>query len=49
MTNKDEYKLTEQGMINADCSNVGDGVTAVDALAIQKLDAGVIKSLPETE
>ncbi len=47
LTNKDEYQLTAHGMINADCSNVGDGVTAVDALAIQKLDAGVLKSLPE--
>lgn len=46
LTNKDDYKLTEQGMINADCCNVGDGVTAQDALAIQKLDAGVIKNLP---
>ncbi len=49
LTNKDEYELTEQGMRNADCSNPGDGVTGVDALAIQKLDAGQIKSLPYTE
>ncbi len=48
LTNKDEYNLTDQGMVNADCSNIGDGVTAQDALAIQKLDAGVIKSLPES-
>ncbi len=46
LTNKDEYKLTDKGMKNADCSDVGDGVTAQDALAIQKLDAGIIKSLP---
>lgn len=46
LTNKDEYQLTERGMINADCCNTGDGVTAQDALAIQKLDAGQIKSLP---
>ena len=49
LTNKDEYELTEQGMRNADCSNPGDGVTGMDALAIQKLDAGQIKSLPYTE
>lgn len=49
LTNKDEYNLTEKGMVNADCSNVGDGVTASDALAIQKLDAGVYTSLPVKE
>ncbi len=49
LTNKDEYHLTDQGMINADCSNVGDGVTATDALAIQKLDAGIYTSLPIKE
>ncbi len=43
LTNKDEYKLSNQGMINADCCNNGDGVTASDALAIQKVDAGVYK------
>ncbi len=48
LTNKDEFQLTDQGMLNADCSSVGDGVTASDALAIQKLDAGVIKELPES-
>ncbi len=46
LTNKDEYKLKAQGMVNADCCNVGDGVTAQDALALQMLDAGEIKSLP---
>lgn len=39
--------ITEQGMKNADCSNVGDGVTGSDALAIQKLSLGLIKVLPE--
>ncbi|MDE6520544.1 MAG: beta-mannosidase, partial [Ruminococcus sp.] len=33
--NKDKYGLSEQGLINADCCNVGDGVTGLDALAIQ--------------
>ncbi len=48
LTNKDEYQLKAQGMINADCYNTGDGVTAQDALAIQMLDAGDIKALPTT-
>ncbi len=43
LTNKDEYKLTDEGMKNADCANNGDGVTALDALAIQKMDAGIYK------
>ncbi len=48
LTNKDEYQLSKQGMINADCCNTGDGVTAQDALALQMLDAGEIESLPVT-
>ncbi|MDE7098257.1 MAG: glycoside hydrolase, partial [Ruminococcus sp.] len=40
--NKDKYGLSEQGLINADCCNVGDGVTGLDALAIQKLEAKMI-------
>lgn len=48
LTNKDEYQLKAQGMINADCCNTGDGVTAQDALVIQMLDAGDIKALPTT-
>ncbi len=43
LTNKDEYKISDQGMKNADCANNGDGVTALDALAIQKMDAGIYK------
>jgi len=46
--NKDKYKLDDVAKANADCCDVGDGVTGKDALAIQKLDAKVIKSLPET-
>ncbi|SEL14292.1 endo-1,4-beta-xylanase [Ruminococcus sp. YRD2003] len=46
LANKDKYALTDAGLANADCFDVGDGVTANDALAIQKLDAGVIKALP---
>ena len=43
LTNKDEYKLTDQGMLNADVVGNGDGVTAQDALVIQQLDAGIYK------
>lgn len=45
--NPDKYGLTAQGNANADCCNTGDGVTAADALAIKKLDAKFIASLPE--
>lgn len=48
IANKDKYALKPQGKVNADCFDVGDGVTANDALAIQKLDAGNIKSLPDS-
>ena len=41
-----KYKLEATGKANADCCDVGDGITGNDALAIQKLDAKVIKSLP---
>jgi hypothetical protein len=36
LSNLSKYKLTEQGQVNADCCNLGDGVTNADALAIQK-------------
>ncbi|MBQ3138763.1 MAG: lysophospholipase [Ruminococcus sp.] len=45
--NPDKYALSEQGRVNADCSNTGDGVTPADGLAVQKLTAGLIDSLPE--
>lgn len=44
--NPDEFKLTEQGKINGDVYNVGDGVTNNDALAIQQLEAGLVSKLP---
>ncbi len=40
--NRDKYALTPQGMINADVDGVA-GVTANDALTLQKVDAGIIK------
>ncbi|MCM1133654.1 MAG: dockerin type I repeat-containing protein, partial [Ruminococcus flavefaciens] len=45
--NKDKYALSEQGAKNADVYNPGDGITGMDALAIQKLKANMITSLPE--
>lgn len=45
--NPDEYALSKQGEINADCYNPGDGVTGKDANALQKIEAGLITSLPE--
>ena len=43
---RNKYSLSDKGMINADCCNIGDGITGSDAIAIQMLDAGVIESLP---
>ncbi|HEZ7990279.1 MAG TPA: CAP domain-containing protein [Ruminococcus sp.] len=39
--------MTAQGEINADCSGNGDGMSAKDALAIQKYIAELITELPE--
>ena len=47
IANKDKYALSAQGAVNADCCDPGDGVTAKDALAIQRLDAKAIDKLPE--
>ncbi len=49
LANSDKYLLTEQGHKNADCYNPGSGITAADAIAIQKLDAKLIDVLPVTE
>ena len=43
----DKNKITEKGWTNADCSDVGDGVTNKDALAIQKYMLKLINKLPE--
>ncbi len=45
--NPDKYGLSKQGAINADCCDPGDGVLPSDALAIQKIDAKLISSLPD--
>ena len=48
IANKDKYALKPDGADNADVFDHGDGITAKDALSIQKLDAGQIDSLPES-
>ncbi len=45
--NADKYGLSANGAANADCSNTGDGITAADALAVQKFVAQLIDKLPE--
>ncbi|MCM1132024.1 MAG: endo-1,4-beta-xylanase [Ruminococcus flavefaciens] len=47
--NKDKYALSEAGAKAADVYNPGDGVTGMDALAIQMLKAKMIDSLPLIE
>lgn len=48
MVNADEYKLSAQGINNADVCNRGDGITSADALSIQKKVANLITELPES-
>ena len=49
LSNPSKFQISEQGKANADCSNVGDGITNGDALAIQKFMLGLISSLPENK
>ena len=44
--NNTKYPLSEQGLINSDVYNTGDGVTARDALAIQMYDSGAVTAFP---
>lgn len=46
--NPDQYQLTGDGLVNADVSNYGDGITNKDALAIQRYILGLIEKLPES-
>lgn len=50
LSNPNEYKLTEQGELNADVVDNGSGITPQDALAIQAVDLKLIgqKELPVT-
>lgn len=44
--NRDKYALSEEGLTNADVDGK-EGITASDAISIQKYDAKIINSLPE--
>ena len=48
--NPEKYSISEQGMLNADCVDAGKGVTSIDALAVQMVEAKTIKAsdLPTT-
>ncbi|MBR5514079.1 MAG: carbohydrate-binding domain-containing protein [Ruminococcus sp.] len=46
--NPDKYLLSEKGTNNADVYDRGDGITAMDAMSIQKFDAKMIAELPES-
>ncbi|MBQ1518881.1 MAG: glycoside hydrolase family 9 protein [Ruminococcus sp.] len=47
ISNPSKYVIKPNGAVNADCCNVGDGITNKDALAIQKFLLKLIDSLPE--
>lgn len=46
--NPDKYALSENGKDNADVFNRGDGITAADAISVQKFTAKIISELPES-
>ncbi|MDE6834432.1 MAG: carbohydrate-binding domain-containing protein, partial [Ruminococcus sp.] len=48
IVNPDKFGFTGQGADNADVYNRGDGITTMDALAIQKLILNLIPALPES-
>lgn len=50
LANPDEYALSENGITNADIINTGDGITNIDALAIQMMVTNLItaEDLPLT-
>ncbi len=48
IVNLDDFPLTEQGRINGDVYNNGDGITSLDALSIQKVQLGLLSDLPES-
>lgn len=49
LNGSDPSAITEQGMLNADCNLPGDGITNLDALAIQKFCINLIPELPVKE
>ncbi|MCM1506495.1 MAG: bacterial Ig-like domain-containing protein [Ruminococcus flavefaciens] len=44
LSNPNKYKLSEQGKINADVYNTGDGITPIDALTIQEVSLQIIST-----
>lgn len=46
--NKTANPITPQGLANADVSSRGDGISNMDALAVQKLLAQIVNELPES-
>ncbi|MBR6985523.1 MAG: leucine-rich repeat protein [Ruminococcus sp.] len=48
VANGQKYEMSEQAELNADVYNRGDGLTAMDALTIQKYDAKLVTTLPES-
>lgn len=49
VANEDKYPLTDEGKLNADCYNPGDGITANDSVAVQRFDTKLIDKLPLIE
>lgn len=48
IANADKYPLSEEAIDRADVYLRGDGITAMDSVAIQKYDTGVLTALPES-
>ena len=48
LANPNKYTLGDPGIYNADVSEAGGGITANDALAIQKYLLGAVNKLPES-
>ena len=48
VSNKDANPITPQGLVNADVNANGDGISSMDALAIQRYLANIISELPES-
>ena len=48
IANETKYPLSGEALENADAYGPGDGITGLDAVAIQKYDTGLLNSLPES-
>ena len=42
LANPDKYALSEEGAVNADIADTGNGITVDDAITIMQIDAGII-------